>query len=155
MITIPDILEPNRVLLGLSPATPEAAAAAVIDALATHPQVLDWSAFKEALQLNPPCHIAATDALFAVCLPHARTPAVEGIVMSAGRLAKDTFLPQCPKPIRYIFCIGAAREMAADYLRIAGALMRVLGDASEESLLHAAETPEDFVECLGELEKRL
>jgi PTS system nitrogen regulatory IIA component len=75
--------------------------------------------------------------------------------MSAGRLSPEVAFTECAKPVRYVFCLGVPRALAADYLRIAGALMRLFKDADTEGALRVARTREEFVHVLSRLETRL
>jgi mannitol/fructose-specific phosphotransferase system IIA component (Ntr-type) len=45
--------------------------------------------------------------------------------------------------------------MAADYLRVAGALMRIMSDPEAEARLRAAASPAEFLEVLGAREMKL
>ena len=153
MITISDALLPEHVVLALPPTTPEAAIDRMAAVLKTHPNVEDWETFRSVLKAHPACLISRDE--FGLCIPHARTEGVTEIVMSAGRFTTPLVFPNCEKPVRYVFCIGVPQAMAADYLRITGALMRVLSDPATEEALRAATTRVEFVEALSGLETRL
>lgn len=154
MITIATTLEPEDVLLDFAVATPEDAVTRVAAMLRTDERVLDWQEFSHVLQSHPPCRVADV-ADFGICIPHARTDAVTDLVMSAGRLSPEVAFTECAKPVRYVFCLGVPRALAADYLRIAGALMRLFKDADTEGALRVARTREEFVHVLSRLETRL
>ena len=127
---------------------------AVTTLLRNDSRVLDWEAFTTALRSHPPCNVS-DDSGFGICIPHARTTALTAMVMSAARLTPEIAFPECPCPVRYIFCIGVPQEMASDYLRLAGALMRIFTDAETENALHSAATRQAFLETLSKLERKL
>ena len=154
MITIATTLDPEDVALDLVAATPEEAIAQLSAMLRRDERVLDWQEFSRVLQAHPPCRVAEVGD-FGICIPHARTDAVTDLVMSACRLTPELTFTDCAKPVRYIFCLGVPQAMAADYLRIAGALMRLFTDAETERALSAAAPREEFVHALSRLETKL
>jgi PTS system nitrogen regulatory IIA component len=154
MTTIPDVLKPEHVLLGLEADTPHAAIAATAALLRRDPRVSDWEALSRLLAEPPPCR-ASTDAGVGFCLPHARTEGVSDLIMSGARLARDLVFTGCGTPVRYIFCLGVPQALTADYLRIAGALMRILNDPATEQRLARATLRPEFVDVMGEFEMKL
>ena len=154
MITIGDTLLAEDVALDLPVESPVAIIDHVARLLVDDERVLDWAEFHRALNAHPPCRVSE-ESDFGICIPHARTSAVNEMVMSAARVAGVLRFADCPQPIRYIFCIGVPKTMASDYLRIAGALMRIFKDSNAEQELRQATTPAEFVEVLCRLEKRL
>lgn len=154
MIHVEDTLRPEHVLLGLTASTPEAATDALLARLHEDERVLDWAAFHEAVRKHPPCRVGDS-ARFGICIPHARTDAVSSMVLTAARLAVDTVFPECEKPVRYVFCLGVPQAMAADYLRIAGLLMRIFTDDAAEETLRTAQDGETFLSALEKLEVKL
>lgn len=154
MTTIADTIAPERVLLDLNETTPRGALERVASLLRTDPHVLDFDALLEELVSAAPC-AAEEGCEFGICIPHARTDAVTGIVISVGRANAGVIFPDCEQPIRYIFCIGVPTPMDADYLRIVGLLARILKDPKTEQDLRAAKTAKDFVLTLSRLEAKL
>jgi PTS system nitrogen regulatory IIA component len=154
MITFSDALRVDHVALNLKATTPDAAVAAVTALLRNDPRVLDWAAFTAALRVHPPCNVANASG-FGICIPHGRTNALNAMVMSAARITPELTFPACECPVRYIFCIGVPQEMASDYLRLAGALMRIFTDAETEEALHSATTRRAFLDALSKLERKL
>lgn len=154
MIHIEDTLRPEHVLLGLAASSPEAATDALLARLHKDERVLDWTAFREALRKHPPCRVW-DGAPYGIYIPHARTEALSGMVLTAARLAVDTMFPECDKPVRYVFCLGVPQEMAADYLRIAGLLMRIFTDEATEETLRTAQNGATFLSALENLEVKI
>ncbi len=154
MITIADTLETEHVLLDLTASTMEDAVRQLVNALRDDERVLDWKEFAAALTGSPHCRVGE-GADFGICVPHARTDSVNSMVMSAGRLTKPLNIRECPRPIRYIFCLGIPKAVASEYLRIAGALMRIFTDPETEEALRATTTRDEFVAALARLEVKL
>lgn len=154
MIHVEDTLRPEHVLLGLVANSPEAATDALLARLHDDERVLDWAAFHEAVRKHPPCRVWDS-APYGICIPHARTDAVSGMVLTAARLATDTMFPECEKPVRYVFCLGVPQAMASDYLRIAGLLMRIFTDQGAEETLRTAQNGETFLSALENLEVKI
>jgi mannitol/fructose-specific phosphotransferase system IIA component (Ntr-type) len=154
MITIPDALSAEHIELDLAAANAEEAIAHVAGLLRHDARVLDWSAFYQAVRHQVPCRLAEAGD-FSICLPHARTSAVAELSMSAGRVAGILPFPGARFPVRYIFCIGAPKALAGDYLRVVGALMRIFSDPHAEALLRTATTKQEFLEVLGAGEMKL
>ena len=154
MITIADALTPEHVKIHLNGYSFEETLTTLFTSLKSDERVDDWNALVAGLRANPPCKVSEA-AEFGICIPHVRTNAVTSIVMSAGRCDSPLLLPDCARPIRYFFCIGVPQTMAADYLRIVGALMRLMTDAETEKLVRDAASPSAFVEALSGLERKL
>jgi PTS system nitrogen regulatory IIA component len=154
MITIQDTLLVEDVLLDLRASTPEDAIKRTAALLRDDERVVDWSVFHAELLAKPPCRVE-DEVDFGICIPHARSRAVSEMVMSAARVDGDLLFPDCVKPIRYIFCIGVPKALASDYLRIAGALMRIFKDVGAEAELKVARTQSEFVSVLARLERKL
>ncbi len=154
MITIADALTSEHVKIGLRAANFSDVITELAASLKQDERVDDWAGLVASMRAHPPCKVSEA-ADFGICIPHARTNAVTSMVMSAGRCETPLLLADCERPIRYFFCIGVPQAMAADYLRIAGALMRLLTDPETEQLVREASSPEEFVAALSRLERRL
>lgn len=154
MVTISDSLTPDCVALDLTAPDAMAAIRTVAELLRHTPEVLDWKTLFTGLRKACPC-IAETGGEFAVCLPHARTDAVNAIVISVGRFQPGLPFEGCVPPVRYIFCIGAPKALASDYPRIVGLLSRIFKNPDWEAQLCSAETPAEFIARLSALEAKL
>ena len=154
MIAIADTLRPESVRLALTATSGSAAIDEVAALLETAPAVLDWEELRTDLHRSAPC-LSENGSTFAICLPHARTEAVNKMVMGVGRSLEDLRFPGCALPVRYVFCIGVPKAMASDYLRIVGLLARILKEPVAESGLAGAATPVEFINQLSALEAKL
>jgi PTS system fructose-specific IIC component len=154
MINIASTLLPADVLLDPPVTTAAEAVRKVAALLQDDERVLDWDEFYEAMIARSPCKV--DDGVeYGICIPHARTDVCTEMVLSAARTAQGLSFEDCTKPVRYIFCIGVPKAMASDYLRIAGALMRIFKDPAAEERLRRARTPGEFVDELSALERKL
>ena len=154
MITLPDALPIDHVALDLVATTHEGALAATAGLMRKDPRVQNWEEVFAILRRHPACRVA-DGAGVGICIPHARTDAVTGVVMSAARLSPGLPFPELAEPVRYVFCLAIPQAMAADYLRLVGALMRIFKEPETEAALRAAPTRQAFVEALGRFEMKL
>lgn len=154
MITLADILPPEHITLEVAATTPRAAIDEVAALVKNDVAVDDWEVFLTGVHASAPC-LPETGGGFAICIPHTRGVCVSHMVMSVGRSAAGVVFPGVELPVRYLFCIGVPRALAADYLRIVGLLARVFKDPASERELRAAETPADFIALLSRREAKL
>lgn len=153
MITIADILHPEDIDLDLKMTNQEEAINYVASLLREDERVKDWGAFYEGLSGKAPCVAAASGS--EICIPHTRTDSVTSMVMSAGRSAAGIQVPGMDTPVHFVFVIGVPVALAADYLRIIGALTRVFRDGSAKAQLRQTKKPEDFLRLLASAEMKL
>ena len=153
MITIADILHPEAIDLDLKMSNQEEAINHVASLLREDDRVKDWNAFYKGLGSKQPCVAAAGGT--EICIPHTRTDSVTGMVMSAGRTRKGIMVKGADAPVHFVFCIGVPIALAADYLRIIGALARIFKDPTVKDSLRQAPTPEAFLQILASAEIKL
>ena len=154
MITIGDILHARQIDLHLKANTQEEAIFHVASLLKDDERIKDWTTFYNGLKSSNPC--VATGTEFQICIPHVRTNAVNDMVMAVGRSTEG--IPVSKKKsdkIHYIFVAGVPTALAADYLRIIGALARVFSDNAAELDLRKAARAEDFLAILAAHEMKL
>lgn len=154
MISIADTLRPERIRLSLAATDRDAAIRETATLLQAAQAVLDWDTLLIALLRNAPC-LSEQDDDFAITLPHARTEAVNTMVMSIGISSAGIIFPDCEKPVRYVFCIGVPQAMATDYLRIVGLLTRILRDPASEGMLRTTTSASELIDELSALEASL
>jgi len=153
MITIADILHPEDIDLDLKMANQEEAINYVAALLREDDRVKDWGAFYNGLASKQPCVAAAGGT--EICIPHTRTDSVTGMVMSAGRSKNGITVKDAPTPVHFIFVIGVPIALAADYLRIIGALARIFKAPVSREMLRNAASTEEFLEILAAAEMKL
>ncbi len=154
MITISDILHPKNIALDLRAKEAKSAIDEVTALLKSNPGVSDWEALYKGVHSAAPC-LPEPAGGFSLCIPHTRGECVSSMVMSVGRSEAGIVFPGVALPVRYLFCIGVPRALAADYLRIVGLLARVFKDRTAEEELRVIETGEDFVNRLSRREAKL
>jgi mannitol/fructose-specific phosphotransferase system IIA component (Ntr-type) len=153
MITIADILHPQDIDLDLKTTNQEEAINHVASLLREDDRVKDWNTFYKGLGAKQPCVAAAGGT--ELCIPHTRTDSVTGMVMSVGRSAKGIMVKGADLPVHFVFVIGVPVALAADYLRIIGALARIFKDPAVKDSLRQAPTPEAFLQLLAAAEMKL
>jgi mannitol/fructose-specific phosphotransferase system IIA component (Ntr-type) len=148
MLTIADILRPAGIELDLPAIEIGEAIHRVASLLRNDFRVIDWQAFYNGLKGGE----TAIDSggKFHVCLPHARTSAVQSFVMSVGK--SKAGIRSGPYLIRYIFVIGVPGALASDYLRVIGSLARIVRDREWERQLNEAVAPTDFIAQISRFE---
>jgi len=153
MITIADILHPEDIDLDLKTFNLEEAVNHVASLLKEDDRITDWNAFYNGLSSQQPCLADAGGT--ELCIPHTRTNSVTGMVMSVGCSRAGIVVPDAEWPIHFIFVIGVPVALAADYLRIIGALTRIFKDPAAKEHLRRTRTAEDFLQLLVSGEMKL
>ncbi len=153
MITIGNTLKRTAIELDLKAKTCSEAVEEIATLLEGDDRIRNWNEFLEILTKKEP-PVINEDAL-RLCLPHARTNAVRTMAIAAGFSRKGLTVPGCSFRIHYVIVIGVPITMAADYLRIVGALIRILRDVEVEQKLRTSETAGDFLTTLANREMKL
>jgi mannitol/fructose-specific phosphotransferase system IIA component (Ntr-type) len=153
MITIADILHPRDIDLDLKSTNQEEAINHVASLLREDDRVTDWNAFYKGLGSKQPCVAAAGGT--EICIPHTRTDSVTGMVMSVGRSSRGIEVKGADSPVHYVFVIGVPVALAADYLRIIGALARIFKDPAAKDALRKTSAPGEFLQLLASAEMKL
>jgi len=119
---------------------------AVAESLREHPDILDHSAFVEAIlerqNINPPLLGSG------IALPHARTPKVKEIVFAVARCAQPVPFGDEAIPVRLIFLYGIPPHRVAEHLATIAALARKLRNQAVVDGLLAAPDPAAFFTLL-------
>ena len=79
-----------------------------------------------------------------IALPHARTAAVERLVLAVGRTAGEAAFDAEHPHVRLVFLIGTPKQSPADYLKLVAGLSRLLRDPVARGALLTAETETRF-----------
>ena len=154
MISVSDILHPEHIELDLQATEAKAAIDEVTALLKNNPGVSDWEALHKGVHGAAPC-LPEPAGGFSLCIPHTRGECVSSMVMSVGRSTAGIVFPGVALPVRYLFCIGVPRALAADYLRIVGLLARVFKDRAAEEELREINSPTEFISGLSRREAKL
>lgn len=137
------IARPDVIMLDLVATSREAAIRSLHASLAKEEAVKDGERLLEDIlervRVAPVC-IAAD-----VALPHARTSAVDRIVLGVARLEAPGVAFDGEHPnIRLMFMIGTPRLQVEQYLRLVAALSRLLRTPGAREQLLAASTETEF-----------
>ena len=147
------LAQPDALLLDLVANSRETAICALHAQLAKSPAVKDAPQFLHGLleraMLAPVC-IAAD-----VALPHARTDAVERVVIGVARVVAPGVGFDAEHPaVRLIFMVGTPKQQVDQYLLTVAAITRTLKAPGVREGLLAAKTAAEFTALLARGAKR-
>ena len=138
------LLQPGRISLDIAAADKNEAILEVAGLLRHDQEVLRFDDFCKDLLARD--RLRSTAADYGVAFPHARTDAVQEIVVAAGRSVNGVYFGD--ELVHFIFVIGTPREKAGEYLVAVGTLARLLRVDRIRAALASAATPEDFIQAL-------
>lgn len=137
------IAQPDVVVLDLSANSREAALRGLHRELARLPAVKDADRF--LIDLLERTMLASVCIAPEVALPHARTTAVDRIVLGVARLKAPGVGFDGEHPaVRLMFMIGTPRQQVEAYLRLVAAISRLLRAPGARDGLLAASTEAEF-----------
>ncbi len=92
-----------------------------------------------------------------IAIPHCRSLAVDKLEIAVGRTTKGiNFNAIDKKPVFLIFLIIAPpQDPGNQYLLTIGKIVQIAKDLTKKDLLNKAQTPEEFVTMIGQIEKEL
>jgi mannitol/fructose-specific phosphotransferase system IIA component (Ntr-type) len=144
--TIGAHLRANQIELHLQAADSAAAIRTLTTRLLGHPAVLDSNQlFEEVLARE---QLSSTALTHGVAVPHARTKAVNEIVLAVGRSLSPIPFGTDKRPVQLIFMIGTPPDQIVSYLAVVGNLARLLKDAAIRQRLLETESVEAFIAAL-------
>lgn len=131
------------VVLGLQAASGEDAIKAVHGRLAAQPGVVrDPPLF--LLDLLERARLASVCIADDIALPHARTAAVDRLVLGVARTAAGVPFDREHPNVRLVFLVGTPKAALAEYLQMVAALSRLLRNPIARGALLAASDEADF-----------
>ncbi len=89
-----------------------------------------------------------------VALPHARTPAVDRIVLAVARTAAPVAFDSEHPGVRLVFLVGTPKAAVSEYLQLVAALSRLLKNPGTRAALLTAPTEDEFRAVLARAQKR-
>lgn len=135
-------------MLDLAVGSREAALRALHARLATVPGVTDGD--RLLLDLLERAMVASVCIAPDVALPHARTNAVERLVLGVARMAPPGVGFDGEHPaVRLVFMIGTPRQQVEAYLQLVAAISRLLKTGGAREALLAATSEQDFRAALA------
>jgi PTS system nitrogen regulatory IIA component len=92
-----------------------------------------------------------------IAIPHCRSLAVEKLEIAVGRTTKPiNFNAIDKKPVSLIFLIIAPpQDPGNQYLITLGKIVQIAKELTKKKLLQKAQTPEEFISLINEIEKNL
>lgn len=151
-LLISELLDPSRVVLDIQANRRTSAINEVARRLEGLPDITNFPGFYAELLARE--RLDTTCIGNEVALPHARTDHATEIVMAAGRSTSGILFENGNQSVRLLFVLGTPKSRAQDYLKVVGALCRVLRDPAVRTALLEAPTPEAFVEVIASAEMR-
>jgi len=139
------LLQPSRIALDIAATDKNEAILEVAGIVRRDSDVVDFGSFCQELLARD--EMRSTAAGYGVAFPHARTDAVQEIVIAAGRSAEGVRFGD--EIVHFIFVIGTPREKVSEYLVAVGTLARLLRTEKIRAALGKATTPEEFIRALG------
>jgi len=146
-ITLTDLLDEKRVILGLRSRKMPSALREISDLLAQNGKIDNPEAFFEKVLAREQAHpsVVENSAVF----PHARTDLVDEIVVGIGRSRAGIPFGHNGVRARLIFVIGVPERLVNDYLICVGTLVRLVRDGATRSALLHAQTSREFIDTLA------
>jgi mannitol/fructose-specific phosphotransferase system IIA component (Ntr-type) len=144
--TLPDLLEPRHVKLALRSRTAQNAIRELVGLLAPDENVAEPDKFAEQVIAREASSPSEVDE--GVAFPHARTDAVEKIVLMIGRSRSGVPFGKLSRRANLIFLIGVPQRLVSDYLVCVGALARIARNEAIRGELLRVKTTEAFIKAL-------
>lgn len=145
-----ELLLPDHIRLNLEAATPEEALRELVSILKLHEKarVLILNLLTEREKLG------STGIGKGIAIPHCRSLILSKLTLAVGRFPKGVPFDALDKKPSHLFFLVAAppRDKGNQYLLTLGAIAKVAKDMGKNDKLCTAETPEEFLVRLRELE---
>jgi len=146
MIALEDALTVRNIALDVEVKDAAEAVAKAVGLLKNDVQMLDWDAFAKAVVDREKS--SGTSVGGGLMLPHGRGEFVRELAMSFLRLRAP--LQMGGEEVRFVIAVAVPSSMAAEYLRLVGALARVFRDAKAQAKLGSFGTSAELLAWLGE-----
>ncbi len=147
-------LEPGLVLIDPPVADREELFAAVGDVIASHSPGLKADEVVRALLQREA--ILSTGVGRGIAVPHAQVPRLETLLIGASTHPRGLrYASLDGEPVRLVFCLLGGPSTAADHLACLARVARLARHADSLQPLIGAETPEEFLQRLEELEREV
>lgn len=153
MITLANTLKVGDILPDLTSDSMANATKDLLNLLRHDKRITNWAKLVDATSAIDICVEGALNTNF--CIPHARTNAVQNMVIAVGR-SPGGIGTGADKPDRchYFFYFGIPATMDADYLRLIGAVARIFHHEASVEALNAANSATELHQALAAAEKR-
>lgn len=145
-ISLENLFVEKQMVLEVAAGTQEEALREVAAILSRNEGMLDPGRFIEELLAREKQQ--STAAGNGIAFPHARSEAVEAIMIATGRSREGVFFGKNKERVHFIFLIGTPKPMVGDYLVCIGALARLMKNSDLREDLMRAASARQLVEIL-------
>jgi PTS system nitrogen regulatory IIA component len=138
-ILIADILTPQRIVL-FEARTKEEALVRLIEVITVHPAIKDKNEFAEAVFRRE--QLMSTGIGLGVAVPHVRLESIKELIMAVGISKTDIedYDSLDGRPVRILFMVAAGKNQHVQYIKILGAISRLIKDETmRKSLIGSAD----------------
>jgi PTS system nitrogen regulatory IIA component len=141
LYSIADILTPQRVLL-FETKTKKEALERLIEVIAVHPAVKDKNGFAEGIFRRE--QLMSTGIGLGVAIPHVRLESIKELIMAVGITKTDIedYDSLDGRPVRILFMVAAGKNQHVQYIKILGAISRLIKDEKMRNALIDSEDPQ-------------
>ena len=146
-----DYIREDLILLETSAASKDLALSRLVQIMQEKQVLADGKKFlQEVLERE---RLGSTCIGNGVALPHARTQAVDQIVIALMRIDTGiSFQSEDKEPVRLIFLLGTPIKAVGEYLKVLSRLSKILKDDKIRKSLLTAETPAMILDIISHAE---
>jgi PTS system nitrogen regulatory IIA component len=139
--SIADILTPQRIVL-LETKTKKEALERLIEVIAAHPAVKDKDKFAEGIFRRE--QLMSTGIGLGVAVPHVRLETIRELIMAVGISKTDIedYDSLDGRPVRILFMVAAGKNQHVQYIKILGAISRLIKEEKMRNSLLDAPDPQ-------------
>lgn len=146
-MNLSSLVRPEAIVPDLRAADKETAIRTVVAALEGDPRIKDREALLKGIFAREEMESTALGNLAA--LPHARTDAVDDIVLAIGRSREGIrYGAKGQELVHLLFVMGTPKRMVQEYLRAVASLARLLKQEGFRSAILTANSAQEILEAL-------
>ncbi|MEM9398840.1 MAG: PTS sugar transporter subunit IIA [Verrucomicrobiota bacterium] len=149
-VILSNILNPHYIHLNVVRDGCRDALTEVVDIVKRGSELNDPMAFCDALMERE--EVESTYMGHGIAFPHARTNAVDEMVVAVGRNDQGIQFENVPEKVKLMFVIGTPVKLVQEYLSIVGCLARLLKEENIRAKLFDAENAETFIDVIRRAE---
>jgi PTS system nitrogen regulatory IIA component len=140
-VSITDILAPQRIVL-LETKTKKEALERLIEVIATHPAVSNKDEFTDGIFRRE--QLMSTGIGLGIAVPHVRLESVKELIMAVGisKTGIEDYDSLDSRPVSILFMVAAGKNQHVQYIKILGAISRLIKDENVRNSLIEAPDPQ-------------
>ena len=142
-VNLRDWLDGMKVNLQLTERSQDDALREASELLRDHPAMIDINNFRSDLIARE--RLSSTASGSGLAFPHARSDAVNDIVIAAARSQEGVLFEGQGEPVHLLFVMGTPKDRIPDHLACVASLARALRQKELRQKLLSAETVEEFI----------